>query len=388
MRYFMFAVFLFAPSAYAAPLQEAPEGNYDLVVVEVVHIPEEVVVGDKVVFVQHMTNRGTDAIPPRTYRVDLYVDDERVSYDYGTAGLPPGRPSTYAMSEGYYHFMPTEPGTYTYRWVLDKEDNLPETDETNNVIEGTIVVAERSAEHDRLQSAKQALLDQLELIGKNMVEGSYPPELELSPDSTHQELQWFTDLFDDIGIKVSSGDYYSNYLTSQAFAPPGGKATHRLAFRNISARKWPALFVQYFDGEEWAKQATSEFKRDNRVTVTFRLAHDEQTGTFRLLESSRVSYRSLDERGWLGVWLAEGEGKGGAVVHQVEDGSPAQEVGLESGDILLTLAEKPIISRSQLNFLLDRMKPGTEVSFGLVRNGAQMEKTVQLGTQPRYRRPD
>ncbi len=388
MRYLVFAVFLFAPSAYAAPLQEAPEGNYDLVAVEVVHIPEEVVVGDKVVFVQHMTNRGTDAIPPRTYRVDLYVDDERVSYDYGTAGLPSGRPSTYSKAEGYYHFKPTEPGTYTYRWVLDKEDNLPETDETNNVIEGTIIVAERSAEHDRLQSAKQALLDQLELIGKNMMEGSYPPELELSPDSTHQELQWFTDLFDDIGIKVSSGDYYSNYLTSQAFAPPGGKATHRLAFRNISAHKWPALFVQYFDGKEWAKQATSEFNRDNRVTVTFRLAHDEQTGTFRLLESSRVSYRSLDERGWLGLWLAEGEGKGGAVVHQVEDGSPAQEVGLESGDILLTLAEKPIISRSQLNFLLDRMKPGTEVAFGLVRDGTQMEKTVPLGTKPRYRRPD
>ena len=51
MRYLMLAVFLFAPSAYAAPLQEAPEGNYDLVAVEVVHIPEEVVVGDKVVFV-------------------------------------------------------------------------------------------------------------------------------------------------------------------------------------------------------------------------------------------------------------------------------------------------------------------------------------------------
>ena len=265
---------------------------------------------------------------------------------------------------------------------MDKEDNLPETDETNNVIEGTIVVAERSAEHDRLQAAKQALLDQLELIGKNVVGGHYPPELELASDSTHQELQWFTDLFDDIGIKVYSGDYYSNYLTSRAFAPPGGKATHRLAFRNTSASEWPALFVQYFDGQEWAKQATSEFDRDNRVTVTFRLAHDEQTGTFRLLESSRVSYRSLDERGWLGVWSIKNEGGGGAVVHQVEDGSPAQEAGFEQGDILLSLAGKPIASSSQLNFLLDRMKPDTEVSFGLVRNGVQMEKTVQLGTRP------
>ena len=386
MRYLMLAVFLFASSSYAAPLQEAPEGNYDLVAVEVVHIPEEVVVGDEVVFVNHLINRGTDAIPPRTYWVDFYVDGECVSFDHGTGGLRPGGTSTYSKAEGYYHFKPTEPGTYTYRWVLDKEDNLPETDETNNVIEGTIVVAERSAEHDRLQATKQALLDQLELIGKNMVEGHYPPELELSPDSTHQELQWFTELFDEIGIKVQSGDHNSNYLTSLAFAPPGGRATHRLAFRNMSESEWPALFVQYFDGEEWAKQAISEFYRDNQVTVTFRVAHDEQTGTFRLLESSRVSYLSPDERGWLGVWLAEGEGKGGAVIDQVEDSSPAQEAGFEQGDILLTLAGKPIISRSQLNFLLRRMKPGTEVAFRLVRNGVQMEKTVQLGTQPEFPR--
>ena len=152
----------------------------------------------------------------------------------------------------------------------------------------------------------------------------------------------------------------------------------------MSASEWPELFVQYFDGKEWAKQATSEFGRDNQVTMTFRVAHDEQAGTFRLLDLSGMKYRSPDERGWLGVQLTEGEG--GAVVHQAEDGSPAQEAGFEPGDILLTLAEKPIISPSQLNFLLSRMKPGTEVAFGLVRNGVQMEKTVQLGTQPEFRR--
>ena len=386
MRYLMLAVFLFAPSAYAAPLEEAPEGNYDLVAVEVVHIPEEVVVGDEVVFVRHHTNRGTDTIPPRTYRVDLYIDGECVGFDYGTRGLSPGGTSTYSMSEGYYHFKPTEPGTYTYRWVLDKEDNLPETDETNNVIEGTIVVAERSAEHDRLQAAKQALLDQLELIGRNMVDGHYPPELELGSDSTHKELQWFTELFDDFEVKVYSRDYYPNYLTPRESAPPKERATHRLAFRNMSASEWPALFVQYFDGKEWAKQVTSEFYRDNQVTMTFRVAHDEQTGTFRLLESSRMNYFPPDEKGWLGVWLTGGEGEGGAVVRRVEDSSPAQEAGFEQGDILLTLADKSIASPSQVNFLLSRMKPGTEVSFGLIRNGVQMEKTVQLGTQPERRR--
>ena len=383
MRYLVLAVFLFASSAYAEPLEEAPEGNYDLVAVELVHIPENVVVGYGVVFVRHQANRGTDAIPPRTYRVDLYVDDKRVSYDDNTRGLKPGRRSISSRSEGYYDFKPTEPGTYTYRWVLDKEDNLPETDETNNVIEGTIVVTERSAEHDSLQAA---LLDQLKLIGKNMVEGHYPPELELGPDSTHKELQWFTELFDEFGIKVYPGDEPINYLTSPESNPPKEKATHRLAFRNMSKSEWPALFVQYFDGQEWAKQATSDFYRDNQVTMTLRVAHNEQTGTFRLLDlfGNGMRYSYPDEMSWLGVWLIEGEGGGGAVVHQVEDGSPAQEAGFEQGDLLLTLAGKPIASPSQADFLLDRMKPGTEVVLGLVRNGVRMKKTVQLGTQPEF----
>ena len=374
MRYLILAIFLFAPVACASPLEETPEGNYDLVAVEVVHTPENVVVGDEVVFVNHLTNQGTDAIPPRTYRVDFYVDGERVSFDHGTGGLESGGTSTYSKAEGYYRFKPTEPGTYTYRWILDKENNLPETDETNNVIEGTIVVAERSAEHDKL-------LDQLELIGRNMVDGRYPPELELGPFSTHKELQWFTELFDDIKVEV---DPFES-LTHRESAPPREKAIYRLFFKYTGDSKWSELFVRYFDGKEWAKQATREFDGANKVEMTVKLAHDEQAGTFRIV-SNGISSSRPNEMGWLGVQLTGGEAESGvdrtAVVHRVKDGSPAQEAGFEQGDILFTLAEKPIISRLQLGFLLDRIKPGTEVAFGLVRNGVQLEKTVPLGTQP------
>ena len=102
----------------------------------------------------------------------------------------------------------------------------------------------------------------------------------------------------------------------------------------MSESEWPALFVQYFDGQEWAKQATSEFYRDNQVTMIFRVAHDEQTGTFRLLDlfGNGMRYSSPDEMSWLGVWSIEGES--GAVVRRVEAGSPAQEAGFEQGDIL------------------------------------------------------
>lgn len=137
-----------------------------------------------------------------------------------------------------------------------------------------------SAEHDRLQAAKQALLDQLELIGRNMVEGRYPPELELGPFSTHKELQWFTDLFDDIEVEVYSGDDPFASLTHRESSPSRKRATHRLAFKNTSASEWPALFAQYFDGKEWAKQATRDFDGANWVEMDVALAHDEQLVLF------------------------------------------------------------------------------------------------------------
>ena len=386
MRYLMSAVLLLAPLACTGPpLHDAPEGDYDLAAVELVHLPEEVVVGGGVVFVTEVANRGADAIPPSTYRVDLHLDDERISFDYATSGLPPGASTVYSMAEGYHHFMPSEPGTYTYRWMLDKEDNLPETDETNNVIEGTIVVAEPAAEHDRLREAEEAVLDQLALVGRKVVEGRFPPELDPGPDSTHKELEWFTDLFDDVEVMVYPGDEYSNYLTSRKPASPKELATHRLAFGSTGATEWPELFVQYFDGEEWAREATSGFTRDNRVTMTFRMAHDKHAGTFSVLDR-RMSYLFPDEMGWLGVSTHGAAGRG-LIVNSVEEGSPAQEAGLEEGDTLLTLADKPIISPSQLDFLVSRMKPGTEIAFGLVRGGVRMEMAIRLGARPAQRPP-
>ena len=302
MRYLMLAVFLFALSACAAPLQEAPEGNYDLVAVEVVHTPENVVVGDEVVFVNHLTNQGTDAIPPRTYRVVFYVDGERVSFDNGTGGLEPGGTNTYSKAEGYYHFKPTEPGTYTYRWILDKENNLPETDETNNVIEGTIVVAERSAEHDKL-------LDQLELIGRNMGGRALSLRTRTWPVfNPRKSYSGFTELFDDIKVEVYSGDDPFESLTHRESAPPGEKAIHRLFFKYTGDSKWSELFVRYFDGKEWAKQATREFDGANKVEMTVKLAHDEQAGTFSIV-SNGISSSRPNEMGWLGVQLTGGRGR-------------------------------------------------------------------------------
>jgi subtilase family serine protease len=125
----------------------APPGDYDLAVSGISHVPAEVKAGDKVTFTYGVANLGKDGIPPGTYDVDFYVDGKRVSFDHRSSGLVPGADhgSTYSMAEGHHHWQPAKPGTYRYGLVLDEKNRLKESNEGNNLAEGTIEVKEQTA---------------------------------------------------------------------------------------------------------------------------------------------------------------------------------------------------------------------------------------------------
>ncbi|WP_395738561.1 CARDB domain-containing protein [Prosthecobacter sp.] len=120
--------------------RKAPPGNYDLAPAFVTVRPAVVHVGDKVVLDHGVKNLGRDTVPGKTFNVDLYLDGKRVSFDHGTFDLGPGQKNDYGMAAGYFHWQPTKPGKYRYRLVVDELNNLPETDEKNNVMEADIEV--------------------------------------------------------------------------------------------------------------------------------------------------------------------------------------------------------------------------------------------------------
>ncbi len=91
-------------------------------------------------------------------------------------------------------------------------------------------------------------------------------------------------------------------------------------------------------------------------------------------------------RGWLGVTiqdvdkvLAESLGlerPKGALIVQLQPGGPADEGGLESGDVITRFAGKDILTSSELPHAVGLVKPGAEVKVELVRDGR--EKTLRL----------
>lgn len=81
--------------------------------------------------------------------------------------------------------------------------------------------------------------------------------------------------------------------------------------------------------------------------------------------------------GFLGI-ATEAHPEGGIVITRVGVDSPAQEAGLEKGDLLLSANDKPLSTRDDLKDLLAQLKVGDEIAFQLKRGEETKTITVQL----------
>jgi serine protease Do len=71
---------------------------------------------------------------------------------------------------------------------------------------------------------------------------------------------------------------------------------------------------------------------------------------------------------------------GAAVIGEVEDGSPADEAGLQAGDIVTAIDGEELQNYLQIGNKIASMRPGTEVTLMINRNGETREISVTLGS--------
>jgi serine protease Do len=94
-------------------------------------------------------------------------------------------------------------------------------------------------------------------------------------------------------------------------------------------------------------------------------------------------------RGWLGVGiqaLDAGLAKSfkysstnGALVGDVQDGSPADKAGIKSGDIITAISGKPVNNPNELRNEVAGMTPGENADLTVCRDGAEKKLTVKVG---------
>lgn len=72
----------------------------------------------------------------------------------------------------------------------------------------------------------------------------------------------------------------------------------------------------------------------------------------------------------------------GVVVGDVTPNSPAQEGGLQRGDIILDVDGKPVTDSNQLRMSISMMLPGSHIKVKVLRNGSEREMSLKLAEMP------
>jgi len=92
------------------------------------------------------------------------------------------------------------------------------------------------------------------------------------------------------------------------------------------------------------------------------------------------------EHAYLGVTLSadtvnvDGAVRSGAAVHSVQAGSPAAEAGVEEGDVITAIDDRPTSGPEALTGYVRAHTAGDEVALTLVRDGEVLEEQVTLAT--------
>ncbi|UFU05810.1 S1C family serine protease [Ruania halotolerans] len=93
------------------------------------------------------------------------------------------------------------------------------------------------------------------------------------------------------------------------------------------------------------------------------------------------------EHAYLGVTLtdetvtADGSTRSGAAVHEVMDGTPAAEAGLQSGDVIVQIDDHAVGGATSLTGYVRTYSSGDQVSLGVVRDGQLDEVMVTLAAR-------
>ena len=96
------------------------------------------------------------------------------------------------------------------------------------------------------------------------------------------------------------------------------------------------------------------------------------------------------DRGWLGVAATDAQsdkGKAtGSLITGVQRGGPAAKAGIQPGDIVLSIGDKPVADTAALVAEAASLAPGTRTKLGIARGGKRSEVAIELGRRPALQR--
>ena len=105
--------------------------------------------------------------------------------------------------------------------------------------------------------------------------------------------------------------------------------------------------------------------------------------------AERILQGESTELGYLGVWGTDPEiGEPGALIVEVEPGTPADDAGLMEGDLIVQMDDEVVSTFTELAAKVQFRVPGTEVELEVARDDSRITLTVVIGSRPLPEEPD
>lgn len=177
------------------------------------------------------------------------------------------------------------------------------------------------------------------------------------------------------GIVSASGrsfvglNLYENYIQTDAAINPGNSGGALINMDGelvgintaIASRSGGSQGIGFAIPVNMVKSVMEDLIEDGRVTRAY-------LGIQLGGEVDRTMARALDM-----------ETPRGFIIGNVEQGGPADEAGLKSGDVVVELNGEPVKNFYDFRIQIANSSPGTEVDLGIYRDGEEMTVTVELG---------
>jgi serine protease Do len=117
--------------------------------------------------------------------------------------------------------------------------------------------------------------------------------------------------------------------------------------------------------------------------VPVNLAHDVMDQILKIGKVVRAYMGILPQNMTPEMAKAFGEKEArGVVVGDVTPKSPAQEGGIQRGDIILEVNDKPVSDSNQLRMVISMMQPGSDVKLTVLRDGSEKQVSLKLAEMP------
>jgi predicted metalloprotease with PDZ domain len=101
-----------------------------------------------------------------------------------------------------------------------------------------------------------------------------------------------------------------------------------------------------------------------------------------LVRAGLVLRRRNAGRAWIGEGGFEPHAQGVRISRLIAPGTPAYAAGLENGDVIVTVAERPVASAADIADLIAVRQPGDRMPVRFIRRGAAMTSTLVVAEDP------